>query len=220
MKTIKKILIAGKDSDYANYTAALNACGAEAEISLNPCTAAQYDGLLLPGGYDMNPRLFDEENLGSKNIDDQLDAAQLRLLKLFVHDKKPVLGICRGHQVINVYFGGTLIQHMDTASLHKPPHGDIVHNTFVKPGCFLEKIYGASHLPTNSCHHQAVGRLGRGLIPIQYTDDKTVEAMAHEYLPIISVQWHPERMMLSHSRPDTVCGAPVFTYYCHLLTSQ
>lgn len=217
---MKKILIGGGDNDYANYVLALNSCQALCEVSLKAGVFSlktgifsEFDGLLLPGGYDLNPCLYGEENKGSRHIDDTLDKAQLLLLDTFIRAGKPVLGICRGHQVINVYFGGTLIQHMDTASLHQQPEGDCVHETLVSRNSFLRSRYGRSRFCVNSCHHQALGRIGQGLLPIQHTADGAVEAMVHQKLPVFSVQWHPERMMLAHARTDTVDGSPIFHHF-------
>lgn len=214
---MKKILIAGSRYDYGNYAAALRACQADTVISLDIAQGKDCDGLLLPGGADIDPSLYGQENHGSRQIDRDEDLAQLRLLGDFIRAGKPVLGICKGHQVINVYFGGTLVQHMATASLHQPLEGDGVHDTFAVSGSVLERLYGA-HFPTNSCHHQAIGCLGNGLIPILFTADHAIEAMIHERLPILSLQWHPERMMLLHRRPDTVDGTAVFRQFMLLFT--
>lgn len=100
-----------------------------------------------------------------------------------------VLGICRGHQVINVFFGGTLVQDL-------PGHGaagDIDRLHFVRTAASpLRELYGERHV-VNSAHHQAVDRLGSGLRALQWAPDGTVEALCHRTLPVWGVQWHPER---------------------------
>lgn len=210
---MNKILIGGRGNDYKNYTAALNAFHVPWEIAPVCTHIRSYAGLLLPGGGDMDPALYGEENLGSKNIDVQLDRQQLDLLHSFVRAKKPVLGICRGHQVINVYFGGNLIQHMDTWYLHSQDSGDAVHEITVSPGSLLHCLYQKTVFSVNSSHHQAVSRPGSGLIPIARSYDGTIEAMVHKTLPVLSLQWHPERMAFDLKRPDTVSGRPVFKYF-------
>lgn len=217
---MKKILIGGRDNPYKNYTAALDALKIPWKIDPVCHDVSSFSGLLLPGGGDMDPSFYHESDSGSKNIDKKLDLEQLSLLAAFVRAKKPVLGICRGHQLINVFFGGTLIQHMDTWKLHRLEKGDAVHEISVVPGSFLQTLYNKTVLPVNSCHHQAVKSTGRGLIPAAYAADGTVEAMVHESLPILSVQWHPERMAFALSRPDTVNGKEIFKYFSLLCAND
>lgn len=93
---MKKILIAGEPAFTKNYEAALNALGAFPVTSLHVPNTAEYDGLLLPGGGDVDPCLFGQLNQGSRVIDPALDRIQLAILKSFVLDRKPVLGICKG----------------------------------------------------------------------------------------------------------------------------
>lgn len=181
-----------------------------------------YDGLLLPGGGDINPVRYGQENHGSIMIMDALDELQFAILEDFVKRRKPVLGICRGHQVINVYFGGTLIQHLSTAFRHsrKLDEPDKVHCCIAKADSWLAKLYG-TRFSHNSAHHQAVDRLGEGLVTDSCClEDGTVEAMHHSILPIYSVQWHPERMCLELERNDTVNGLPVMQFYYRICCEE
>lgn len=129
-------------------------------------------------------------NTASRGLTPDRDAAELALLKRFSAAKKPILGICRGLQIINVAFGGTLIQDLPG---HNAVNGmDRLHNVCMTPS-FLQVLYGTTML-TNSAHHQAVDQLGQGLRAVQWAPDGTVEALCHTQLPIWAVQWHPERM--------------------------
>ena len=180
--------------------------------------AENYDGLLLPGGRDINPARYGETNTGSLGVHDTLDDLQLRLLGDFTREEKPVLGICRGMQLINVFFGGSLIQDLETAFRHarRREEPDRVHDSFAAEGSWIEEIYGG-YFFHNSAHHQGVKRLGDGLIvDSRSAGDGVPEALHHSGLPIYGLQWHPERMCLSLEREDTVDGLAVFQYFCRL----
>jgi putative glutamine amidotransferase len=199
-----------------NYKNAMHELGAEAEIVEADCRPEDYDGLLLPGGYDINPARYGMENTASMGIDDRRDDLQLTVLDKFVKAGKPVFGTCRGHQLINVYFGGTLIQHLPTSFRHSRDEGstqDKVHKSSAVPGTFAAELYGTEFV-TNSAHHQAADRIGDGLIvAMRAVDDGTVEALYHESKPVWSLQWHPERMCFAHHREDTVDGSLVLAYF-------
>lgn len=197
-----------------NYENALLQLGAEPVFVTGPCCADDFEGLLLPGGDDMNPARYGMENQGSEGIDDELDALQLQVLDCFVKAKKPIFGICRGFQVINVYFGGTLIQDIQSPIRHKRLNGeDQVHVTKTSRESWLRPLYGDT-FSVNSSHHQGVcGDIGQGLSAVQWSEDGIVEALQHETLPIRCVQWHPERMSFAHRRCDTVDGSLVIAEF-------
>ena len=118
------------------------------------------------------------------------DAAELALMEYFTTLRRPVLGICRGLQTVNVFFGGTLCQDI---SEHGACDGvDRRHRvrTATSP---LQELCGETCV-VNSAHHQAADRLGAGLQAIQWTDDGVIEALCHRTLPVWAVQWHPERL--------------------------
>lgn len=172
-----------------------------------------YDGLLLPGGADMDPAYYSESNKGSEGIDTDLDDFQLDMIDLFMRSGKPILGICRGHQVLNVFFGGSLIQDLPEKAVHKwLEHDDNVHCIRAEEGSILNSLYG-EHFAVNSAHHQAVKVPGKGLRVTALSDDGIVEALEHESLPIFSTQYHPERMCYQKKRDDTVDGGPIFEYF-------
>ena len=138
------------------------------------------------------------------------------MLRAYLDAGKPVLGICRGHQLINVFFGGTLYQHLPEAELHKSHDGkDSVHSIKTVSNSVLAKLYGESFV-TNSSHHQAVKKLGEGIRATAYWNEQYVEAIEHISYPVLGVQWHPERMCFKHERDDTVCGAEILKYFINL----
>lgn len=237
-----RILIAGAPSP--NYPNAIRLAGMEPVDSLEVTSADGFDGLVLPGGSDIDPVLYGQEEYACHRINREVDEAQIRLCKLFAQAGKPILGICKGHQVINVCFGGTLNQNIPQEAQHGPdpkhkrpsprpgdpepkPQGprppmkniDQAHETTAEEGSWLAQLYG-TRFPVNSCHHQAVEQIAAGFIPIQYSLDGVLEGMVHETLPILSVQWHPERMCGDNRRDDTVDGAPVFDYFKRLIAGE
>ena len=209
-----KILIAGETGTVPNYVQALRLAGAEPIDTLTPDDLESFDGLLLPGGPDIDPARYGQENTASVLADAFLEERQFALLDAFVQMKKPILGICRGHQLLHVYFGGTLIQDLPCADHHRAiDHVDQVHPTEALANSFLGQLYGTA-FSTNSSHHQGVDRPGTDLTIVQWSEQHTVvEASAHRTLPIWSVQWHPERMCGSFARTDTVDGKLIFDFF-------
>lgn len=191
------VAIIGRAPDTVNYENALKAMGADAVTSLDLEECEGCDCLLLPGGGDITPAFFGQQNHGSRTIDTELDIIQLQALDFFIKRKKPILGICKGLQIINVHFGGTIRQHIENAGKHEWKGSDQFHYVY-HTGCsrmdFFYQLYGNSAY-VNSAHHQAVDKLGRGLNPICRSYDGIIEAVSHEEFPILAVQWHPERIM-------------------------
>lgn len=145
---------------------------------------AKYDGLIIPGGADVSPSLYGEKNRHSKNCNESRDKMQKKVILNFKKVGKPILGICRGCQIINVAMGGSLRQHIGNSHMEK----NITIHT--KSGSFIRKAYGKKQ--TVYCkHHQAVKKLGKGMIKTAWKG-KTVEAIQHKTLPIYGVQFHPE----------------------------
>lgn len=207
-----KIAITGRNKDTVNYEKALRSMGVSCLTTMDLGRLSQFDGLLLPGGGDITPAFFGQKNQGSRNIDVELDITQLQALELFVKWQRPVLGICKGMQLINVFFGGTIIQHIKESGRHAWDNGDKFHPTTILPDSILAHIYGTDII-TNSAHHQAVGSIGRSLRVIQHSADDIVEGIVHDSLPILGVQWHPERMLDDSSPAD---GRLLFSYFLSL----
>lgn len=160
-----------------------------------------FDGFLFTGGIDISPSFYGEDahqKLGA--TDSSLDQLQIPFLQKVLKTGKPVLGICRGNQVLNVACGGTLYQDIseipNTYIKHfqesKP--GDTSHRVSIQPGSILAELYG-NEIVVNSYHHQAVRDCGRSVIPIAYSADGVVEAIQLKDYPYgLGIQWHPEMM--------------------------
>ena len=119
---------------------------------------------------------------------------------------------------MNVYFGGSLYQHLPDANLHTMTSaGDSVHEMRALKDSILGKLYGETFF-VNSSHHQGVKRLGEGLVATAFWNEYA-EAYEHTSLPVFGVQWHPERMCFKHKREDTVSGALVLEYFVNLCKS-
>ena len=213
---MQKVVIAGIFKDVQNYINALTAVGLEPVVTLETDNTDDYAGLLLPGGGDIDPALFGQENRGSENINTSLDKKQLSVFHRFNSDGKPILGICKGHQIINVALGGTIIQHLPTAEKHTAYDGDSVHELVCSPGNILYELYG-QRFYTNSSHHQGLDRLGQGLSAVASSRDGVIEAVIHENGRILGLQWHPERMCYSKLREDTVDASGVFEWFKSIL---
>lgn len=147
------------------------------------------DGFLITGGSDIDPKYFGEDNLGlSKNVKPDLDTIDKIIVEYATKTKKPLLGICRGHQAINVFLGGTL--HQDIGNAHK----SIANNHKVK-SIKNDVLAFDEDLVVNSYHHQAVRDVAPNMKTIAYHEDGTIEAIVHDTLPIIGIQWHPEKLL-------------------------
>ena len=215
-----KILLSyGSSCD--NYVEAVLRCGGIPTAKYLPEPDTNYDGLILSGGGDIEPSYFGEEMDGSRNIDPDRDRCEFALVKAYIELGKPVLGICRGHQVLNVYFGGSLYQDLSNAGNHSSfASHDLVHPVCAAEGSVLESLFG-SQFVTNSAHHQAIKELGKGLKATLWScHDGAVEGIEHESLPIIGVQWHPERMCFGKRRVDTADGAAIFRYFMDLCSGR
>lgn len=202
--------IVGRAKDTLRYEQFLHSINVNCITSLTIGELICCQALIFPGGGDINPHLFRASNQGSHNIDTELDLLQLRAFHLAYQSQIPILGICKGMQLINVGLGGTLIQDLPTASLHTSPRSDVYHLTHTRPGSFLHSLYGPE-LVVNSRHHQAVDKLSSELIPVQWCpQDLCTEAFCHKTLPILGVQWHPERLCPSQT---SITALPLFHYF-------
>lgn len=205
-----KIGIVGRKKDTHNYESLLRSMKIPYVTSLSLGRLATCDALLFPGGGDINPALFGESNQGSRSIDTELDILQLQAFWQGLQNGLPILGICKGMQIINVALGGTILQDLPTAAYHTSADADLYHETRTAPDSFLHELYGES-FPTNSRHHQAVGKLGNKLHPVQWCPlDNCIEALVHETLPVFGVQWHPERL---DSSQTTISAHPLLQYF-------
>ena len=210
-----RILISGQ-TFIENYTTAVEVAGGVPVAGYLPQLDLSCDGLILCGGVDLDPALYNEEINGAVDINQERDVHEIALLKAFIDAGKPVLGICRGCQLINVFFGGTLHQHMTNTVLHrsgKTP--DREHEAESVTGSVMESLYG-KRCVVNSVHHQAIKDLGEGLTITQMSDDGIVEGYIHNQLPILAVQWHPERLVTAEKRRHAVDGSLLFKYFINM----
>ena len=209
-----RILLSYSASGGENYENAIKAVGGHPEGGYCPKVDISCDGLLLCGGADVDPSYFHQDNHGSEGIDPKRDEAEFALIQAFIAAKKPILGICRGLQIINVALGGSLIQdlkpHLREVHTHSPgSSADKVHPVRAAADSFFAQTYGPL-FPVNSSHHQAIDALGAGLQPVLWGEGDVIEGLEHTSLPIFCVQFHPERMSFAKRREDTVDGSPIF----------
>lgn len=203
---------------YANYPRWITAQDPSVQItdlsaSSNPEADLQNaHGLLLTGGPDVEPGRYGQPESAAlcNDIDLQRDDLELRLIGQALDLKIPILGICRGFQVLNVYFGGTLLPDIPTAmpgnTVH-PKEGDHdrVHSVEIEPGSLLFKATGLLNGTVNSAHHQALDRVAEGMTVTARSLDGIAEALewrdpaSKPYL--LGVQWHPERMTDQDQNP-------------------
>ena len=170
-------------------------------------TVRGLDGLVLTGGGDFCPSSYGEADHGrSSDMDPEQDAWDLALARAARRLRVPFFGICRGMQALNVALGGTLEQDIAGRGDH-PPISPIAieaaafrHLVRIEPRSRLGRVLGLTERRVNSIHHQAVGRLGEGLVPVAHAPDGTVEGVEYrarserEAWSAFAVQWHPERM--------------------------
>lgn len=214
---MKKILIAGYPEKTTHYENALRRLSAHPITSLHVPSTEEYDALLLPGGGDIDPVLFGQLHNGSREIDSALDRIQLLILKDFIRDKKPVLGICKGMQMLNVFFKGDIIQNLSSHLQHEYIGHDQIHDTQARPSSFLAALYG-THFAVNSAHHQGCGAPGKNLSYVQFASDGVVEGLQHDTLPVLGVQWHPERMCFDLAKETLPDGSVLFSYFLDFLS--
>jgi len=198
---VKRVLIPYRHAKKVKaYEDAARAAGIQPEPVL---TAGQlsmdgFAGLLLMGGTDVNPQRYGEPaQPATDRPDDERDEIELHLIHDAIEKDLPIFAICRGLQILNVYHGGTLIQHLFSAERHSPSGGDIAlpaHAVAIEPGSLLADIAGASCWQVNSRHHQAAAEIGAGLrVSARDSEDGTVEALERPGKRfVVAVQWHPE----------------------------
>lgn len=210
---MKKIFVYGVQGSFPNYEKAFRALGTELLITTDDYRASECDALLLPGGGDVRPSLYGQAFCGSHEPDDALDQAEMRVITRFLALERPIMGICRGMQILNIAFGGTL--HQDIPGHSSLETGDRVHMSHAD-GSLLTGLYGAD-FAVNSAHHQSVDQLGAGFQAIQWSDDGCIEAIVHQTRPILAVQWHPERTCFDLARADTVDGSELLRAFLAMI---
>ena len=190
----------------AAYLEALDRAGADGAVlmpaAVDARTAAarlqRFDGLVLVGGGDVDPGCYGAEARPEvTHVNPARDGFEIPLVRAAVDAGLPTLAICRGAQVLNVALGGTLHQHIsdrDDLLAHRSPGGSegVLHAVRAKPGSRVAKAMGAERAQAFSHHHQALDRLGEGLVPVAWSDDGLLEAVEREEGWVLGLQWHAE----------------------------
>lgn len=214
-QTLKILLPVSKYKDVEKFTAAYNAGENRYTIdlvlieSLDGIDPLDYDGLIIPGGKHVHPSFYGAEVECTKHkFNPELDELELNLVDMFVEASKPIMGICRGCQLINVALGGTLKQ--DVGMGH---YDDAVRETITMEGSDMRRIAGET-VDTVHFHHQAVDILADGLtVTMVDAEDGTIEGYVHNTLPIYSVQFHPDRMYVKENPSIKETGRIFMDYF-------
>lgn len=191
------------------YVSSLRRAGAQAVLLPPVATPGEmewisraYDGFLFTGGPDINPELYGETKMACcKRLNPERDTLEVPLFRLALQEKKPILAICRGCQLMNVVFGGTLYQDISTQRPGSLEHSQAekafsrAHSVSVEPGTRLYRAVRTQGLGVNSLHHQAIHKVGGGLVVSARSEDGLVEGIESvDYPFVMGVQWHPEQM--------------------------
>lgn len=178
----------GVPSAYINFAAKF---GHPLIITPEPNQLPDVDLLIMRGGADVTPALQGHMSYNINLSNPYLDAFHFHKLSHYVNNKTPIFGICRGMQELNLFFGGTLEHHLPY-HITSDYRNELVHKV-----TNLDKI----EFKVNSMHHQAIDELGKNIKPILWASNKKgdkihhIEAIKHEKLPIVGVQWHPEEIL-------------------------
>lgn len=209
----QKIVIGVTDcSKYANYSNWISGYGEQVEVIKLSYKAKNFDDIkkcqsvLLTGGEDVHPRFYNKPEYYNycyaDDVSEARDEFELKVLQYTEANHIPVLGICRGLQIANVFFGGTLIPDIPTWGKFNhsklPDDSDRYHKIAVDPSSWLYSIIDRQEGTVNSNHHQSADRIGDGLIVSAFSPDGVVEALERKDPEgksfLCLVQWHPERM--------------------------
>jgi putative glutamine amidotransferase len=181
--------------------------------------AEKAGGLFLPGGDDVAPERYGaqrDEKTGT--VCEEQDELEFSLVKIFKEQKKPIFGICRGMQVINVALGGTLYQdikseihgaliHRDDEKTAKERYQTDAHDVRLMPKTKLHSFFEHPRIPVNSTHHQSVKKIGTGLRVAAVAEDGVIEGIEAEDMNtewVMGVQWHPEEIWKTHKEQEVL----------------
>jgi putative glutamine amidotransferase len=190
---------------YDPYLQAIESAGAEAVVIAPLPTQpgredtdrilTGIDGLMVPGGWDVAPEEYGGNRVTEMTqLDRALDQTEVALVRGAVESGVPVLGICRGQQLINVALGGSLLQHIDGHDGHEHPRSSLAHLVAVDPESELGQV-APPQLMVNSLHHQAVKDLAPGLRATAHSPDGIVEGLESPDGMVVAVQSHPEELI-------------------------
>lgn len=221
IQTVIKIGVTytGTDEKHSNYVNWLKA-NELVEITRlsahdnNLAEVTDMDGIVLSGGLDMHPKYYNSSVNGYPNapvyFDEKRDEFEKQVFELSERRKLPVLGVCRGMQLVNCLLGGTLRQDIGLVSngIHKFENNDKAHGLNIIPGTILSEIVKLERTVANSAHHQCIENLGKGLVINCMSDDGIIEGVEwddfHNKPFFLGVQWHPERLFKFHMSESPV----------------
>jgi putative glutamine amidotransferase len=180
-------------ADYARSVIAAGGLPVHLPIDIDPASIVdRLDGVLLTGGADVDPTRYGADaDPEAGPFEAQRDALELAVLDRALDRELPVLGICRGMQLLNIHTGGTLHQHVPEHAFFDTDPTELVHQVSVTAGTRLAELYD-DRIAVNSLHHQTVDRLGAGLVVSAVGDDDVIEAVEMPGRDVLAVQWHPE----------------------------
>lgn len=161
-------------------------------------------GVVIGGGNDVNPAIYGMEE--KKNLcgdfDMRRDTLEVKMIKYGIKNKIPTLGICRGHQILNVAMGGTLILDIPTQVKTEVKHRNYIkyaHKAILKKGTYMQKVVGLESFNVNSLHHQAVDKISEYFEPFAFSEDGIMEGIeikeSYKHPFAVGVQWHPELLV-------------------------
>lgn len=171
-----------------------------------PEVLTRLEGLMVPGGPDIAPSRYGatpHERLGKTNA--ELDALEVDLVRAARERGTPVLGICRGQQLVNVAFGGTLHQHISHPTWGSEPAAP-VHPVDIVPATRLHELLGVARIDVNSGHHQAVDGVAPGFVVSAVSSDGVIEGIEAPQWRVMAVQWHPEEVPDAGSTEQLMAG--------------
>lgn len=191
--SVFKVLLSGGNQPLTNYTNALSSV----RLKYTTSYAQNTDALLLLGGGDVSPCLYGSRNVCSTDVDIERDCKELFLIERYLKQSKPIFGICRGIQILNVALGGTLNQSLKNLNVHSRLNSTIdkLHVVKSNENSICSNVFGELFL-TNSAHHQSIDKLATPLKISAKSLDGEIEAV--ESNKIFAVQFHPERMMTNN----------------------
>src|ERR1700685_4167289 len=204
---VKRVLIPFRNEKKVKpYAEAARVGGAEPVTASveNNLSLDGFAGLLLRGGSDVNPSRFGATPQPETDPpDDQRDEVELAVIHEAIERDLPIFAICRGLQILNVYHGGTLVQHLSPVEPHDAEREDkaaAVHEVTIEANTRLARIAETHRWPVNSRHHQAAQKIGANLqISARAADDATIEALERpDKRFVVAVQWHPEDKVRRH----------------------
>lgn len=193
--TVREVIVDDTKKEFVNtsYMEFLNNCREIIPIIISASTEnisqilSFCDGFLITGGDDLDPVLYNEENTSSNITPKSIDDLDKAVINYCLKSKKPLLGICRGLQSLNVFLGGSLHQNIEN-------HRDNNHEILLYDNSMFTKL-ASNRLIVNSFHHQAINKLADRLNCVGVASDGIIEVVEHKELPMFAVQYHPEKMI-------------------------